>query len=66
MQKIEVTILEPEAEAKLDQMEDEKLIKVEKKEPSKKKRLGFGSMKGLVVYIAGDFDAPLDDFKEYM
>jgi hypothetical protein len=66
MQKIEVTILEPEAEAKLDQMEDEKLIKVEKKEPSKKKRLGFGSMKGLVVYIADDFDAPLDDFKEYM
>jgi hypothetical protein len=26
----------------------------------------FGSMKGLVVYMADDFDAPLEDFKEYM
>jgi hypothetical protein len=26
----------------------------------------FGSMKGLVEYIADDFDAPLEDFKEYM
>ena len=26
----------------------------------------FGTLKGLVTYIADDFDAPLDDFKEYM
>jgi hypothetical protein len=26
----------------------------------------FGSMKGLVVHIAEDFDAPLEDFKDYM
>ncbi len=25
-----------------------------------------GSAKGMNVYIADDFDAPLDDFKEYM
>jgi hypothetical protein len=25
-----------------------------------------GSMKGLITYIADDFDAPLEDFKEYM
>lgn len=25
-----------------------------------------GSMKNLVAYIAPDFDAPLDDFKDYM
>ena len=26
----------------------------------------FGSAKGLITYIADDFDAPLEDFKEYM
>jgi antitoxin (DNA-binding transcriptional repressor) of toxin-antitoxin stability system len=25
-----------------------------------------GSAKGMIVYMADDFDAPLDDFKEYM
>ena len=60
MHKVEVTILAPEAEEKLDQMEHENLIKVEKKEPPKKKRLGFGSMKGLVEHIDNDFDTPLD------
>jgi prevent-host-death family protein len=26
----------------------------------------FGTLKGTVLYMAPDFDAPLDDFKEYM
>jgi hypothetical protein len=26
----------------------------------------FGSGKGLITYIAEDFDAPLEDFKDYM
>lgn len=26
----------------------------------------FGTLKGLVTHMADDFDAPLDDFKEYM
>jgi antitoxin (DNA-binding transcriptional repressor) of toxin-antitoxin stability system len=26
----------------------------------------LGGMKGSVLYIAEDFDAPLDDFKDYM
>jgi len=26
----------------------------------------YGSMKGTVIYLADDFDAPLDDFKDYM
>ncbi len=26
----------------------------------------FGTLKGLITYMADDFDAPLDDFKEYM
>jgi hypothetical protein len=27
---------------------------------------GYGSMKGLIKYMADDFDAPLEDFKDYM
>ena len=26
----------------------------------------LGTMKGTVLYMAPDFDSPLDDFKEYM
>jgi antitoxin (DNA-binding transcriptional repressor) of toxin-antitoxin stability system len=33
--------------------------------PVKKPRV-LGSMKGTVLYMAPDFDAPLDDFKDYM
>ena len=30
------------------------------------KRRLVGSMKGLVTYMADDFNEPLDDFKDYM
>ncbi|MBX2930140.1 MAG: DUF2281 domain-containing protein [Saprospiraceae bacterium] len=33
--------------------------------PTKKKRK-FGSMKGLVTYMATDFNSPLEEFKDYM
>lgn len=33
--------------------------------PNKKKKRQFGSAKGLIK-ISDDFDAPLDDFEEYM
>ena len=33
---------------------------------TKKGRPQFGSAKGLIVHMAADFDAPLDDFREYM
>ena len=65
----EVEILESKAELMLDEMANEKLIKISKfsnGNTDKKKPLQRGSMKGLVLYIADDFDAPLDDFKEYM
>ena len=32
----------------------------------KKKHPKAGCMKGIVKYIAKDFDAPLEDFKDYM
>ena len=31
-----------------------------------KQRVKLGAMRGSVLYMAPDFDAPLDDFKEYM
>ena len=35
-----------------------------KKEEKKKRKLGF--LEGVKYYIADDFDAPLDDLKNYM
>ncbi len=68
MHTLEVTILEPEAEKMLEEMESEKLIRLTKPETNgnEKKPLEFGCMKGLVLYIADDFDAPLDVFEDYM
>ena len=31
-----------------------------------KQRVKLGAMRGTVLYMAPDFDAPLEDFKEYM
>jgi len=36
-----------------------------KKSQSKERDL-FGCMKGVVIYMADDFNEPLEDFKEYM
>ena len=57
----------------IDELPEESLLALEKiisqlrmnKKPTLKRGL-LGCMKGLVVYMADDFDAPLDDFKEYM
>jgi antitoxin (DNA-binding transcriptional repressor) of toxin-antitoxin stability system len=35
-------------------------------EPPPPKERKLGSMAGTVLYMAPDFDAPLDDFKDYM
>lgn len=34
--------------------------------PSESKTRPIGSMKGFLTYMADDFDAPLDDFRDYM
>lgn len=34
--------------------------------PEARHRRRIGEAKGLVLYMADDFDAPLDDFSEYM
>lgn len=59
-------ILEPKIKRLLDDLESLELIEVVKNDKPRKPKRQFGSMKGLVEYIADDFDAPLDDFKEYM
>jgi len=35
-------------------------------DPPQKKPRQPGTLRGSVLYMAPDFDAPLDDFKEYM
>jgi len=35
-------------------------------EKLKEKKGGFGSGKDDILYMADDFDAPLEDFKDYM
>lgn len=66
METLTVTILEPKAKKLLDDLANLNLIKVQKNEKPKKKKRKFGSMKGLVKHIADDFNAPLEDFKDYM
>lgn len=34
--------------------------------PAAQKKRQFGSAKDAILYMAPDFDAPLEDFKEYM
>jgi antitoxin (DNA-binding transcriptional repressor) of toxin-antitoxin stability system len=38
----------------------------EQPKPAKPPRPGPGLCKGAIIYMAPDFDAPLDDMKEYM
>lgn len=66
METLTVTILEPKAKKLLEDLASLNLIKVQETENPKRKLRKFGSMKGLVIHIADDFDAPLEDFKAYM
>jgi hypothetical protein len=66
METYTIEILEPRAKGLLDDLVNLNLIKLRKIEKPKKKERKFGSMKGLVKNISDDFNAPLEDFKEYM
>ncbi|HEY0049867.1 MAG TPA: DUF2281 domain-containing protein [Pyrinomonadaceae bacterium] len=66
METYTVEILEPKAKKLLDDLANLNLIKLQKTEKPEQKKRKFGSMKGLVKHIAEDFDAPLEDFKDYM
>ena len=62
MKTYTIEILEPKAKQLLDNLANLNLIKFQEAETPKRKERKFGSMKGLVVHIADDFDAPLEDF----
>ena len=47
-------------------MRDEKPVATLVAEAAPKQPRKLGTLKGTVLYMAPDFDAPLDDFKEYM
>ncbi len=66
METYTIEILEPKAKKLLDDLASLNLIKFQESEKLPIKKRKFGSMKGLVKYIADDFDAPLEDFKDYM
>ncbi len=66
METFTIEIIEPKAKKILEDLADMDLIKVQKNGKRKKKERKFGSMKGLVVDMADDFDAPLEDFEDYM
>ncbi len=66
METYTIEILEPRAKGLLDDLVNLNLIKLQKVENPKKRGRKFGSMKGLVKYIADDFNAPPEDFKEYI
>lgn len=66
METLTITILEPKAKKLLEDLANLNLIKVQETENPEEKPRKFGSMKNLVVHIADDFDAPLEDFKNYM
>lgn len=66
METIRVTILEPKARRLLDDLESLKLIEIDRNDKKARATRRFGSMKGLVVEIADDFDEPLEDLKDYM
>ncbi len=59
---------------KIDNLPEQELLKINdllqqylvEEKPVTKKQRQFGSMKGLVIKMADDFDAPMEDFKEYM
>ena len=66
METYTIEILEPKAKKLLDDLANLNLIKFQKVEKSNKKNREFGSMKGLVIHIAEDFNATLEDFEDCM
>ncbi len=56
----ETVLIEKEADQVVQVVQ---LVAVQEKTKRKPK---FGSAKGLIIYMADDFDAPLEGFREYM
>ena len=63
METVNVKILEPKIKRLLADLEGLKLIEIQHVKKIDKPKRRFGSMKGLVVHIADDFDAPVEEFE---
>ncbi len=57
---------EVEPETDLFQVGGRSPVLVSQQKPTPATRPGPGLSKGMITYMAPDFDAPLDDFREYM
>lgn len=66
METVSIKIIDPKVKRLLHDLEDLKLIEIETKDKAPKPKRRFGALKGFVTYMADDFDAPLEDFKDYM
>jgi antitoxin (DNA-binding transcriptional repressor) of toxin-antitoxin stability system len=60
-----IAALKP-GEAVVITADDRPVARLVAEEPPKREPRKSGTLKGTVLYMAPDFDAPLDDFKEYM
>lgn len=43
-----------------------KIVPLPEEKPKEKPVSHFGNAKDILIYMADDFDAPLEDFKDYM
>jgi hypothetical protein len=68
METLETKIaqLPPEGKKKAEAFVDALLAELKKPAGEQKPKAVFGSGKGMIAYMADDFDAPLEDFKDYM
>ncbi len=69
--QVTIELLNDHALNLLRDLEQMSIIRFTKSEKNidktvQKKQRTFGAMKGLVIYMSKDFNAPLDDFNEYM
>ena len=67
LKKVQIAMEQSKNEQGMTIEESKKrLEKWQVKKSNGKKIPQFGSMKGLVIYMAPDFNEPLEEFKEYM
>jgi len=50
----------------MPEVQRKRVMERAQEQPVTPKAPQFGIAKGAILYMAPDFDAPLDDFKEYM
>ncbi len=60
--------LSPELQSKVEETVDQLLVEKndEVEIDDYEIKSGFGGAKGIIIYMADDFDEPLDEFKDYM